>query len=63
MNGEEIKKLRGKKERKKGEEKNGNSGLIWIQGKQHNETLWSVIIGNRKKRDTSLDYQKKNIKK
>ena len=56
MNGEEIKKSQGRKERKNGKEKNGNSGLIWIQGKQHNETLWSVIIGNRKKRDTSLEY-------
>ena len=45
MDGEEIKKLQDKKKKRRKE--NG----VWIEYK---ETIWSVIIENRKKRNTSL---------
>ena len=50
MDGEEIKKLQDKKKERRKE--NG----IWIEYK---ETMWSVIIGNRKKRNTSLECKKR----
>ena len=50
MDGEEIKKLQDKKKERRKE--NG----IWIEYK---ETMWSVIIGNRKKRNTSLECNKR----
>ena len=50
MDGEEIKKLQDKKKERRKE--NG----VWIEYK---ETMWSVIIENRKKRNTSLEYKKR----